>query len=264
MSGRTVPDLPKNLKESHRKAPEPPKYLIGPNGEVVMGSPPKNRPANAPQIPSTSKWSEEVAPTAIRESRGFSTTGPGRGTYNSLHNDHLSTGISYSASKGKEVNSRDGVKGTPSDSSSGAPPIQYAGTSYMHKANHFQGSRSGRGFPKPANVVVTRPHVPLAPGKDEYGLTHNRKVSGKIMGDYRKRYTDPTNVPYLDEPVKVQPQAQATEVVDTDAPPYGVGPDNPSRQLNDTWAAYWDDEAGAVYYFRSDTGEATWIPPPFP
>jgi hypothetical protein len=44
-------------------------------------------------------------------------------------------------------------------------------------------------------------------------------------------------------------------------PPYGVGPDLPHRQLDDTWAAYWDDEAGAVYYYRGDTGEASWLPP---
>lgn len=40
-----------------------------------------------------------------------------------------------------------------------------------------------------------------------------------------------------------------------------VGPDNPVVQLNDTWSACWDDEAGAVYYYNQVTGEATWIPP---
>ena len=40
-----------------------------------------------------------------------------------------------------------------------------------------------------------------------------------------------------------------------------VGPDNPVRQLNDTWSAYWDGEAGATYYFNHQTGVATWLLP---
>lgn len=47
---------------------------------------------------------------------------------------------------------------------------------------------------------------------------------------------------------------------DNDAP---VGPDNPVKRLNDTWSACWDDEAGAVYYYNYQTGEATWLPPKF-
>lgn len=40
-----------------------------------------------------------------------------------------------------------------------------------------------------------------------------------------------------------------------------VGPDNPARQLNETWTAYWDDEASSIYYYNQITGEATWMPP---
>lgn len=40
-----------------------------------------------------------------------------------------------------------------------------------------------------------------------------------------------------------------------------VGPDNPYQQLNETWTKCWDKEAGAVYYYNNDTGEATWIQP---
>jgi hypothetical protein len=40
-----------------------------------------------------------------------------------------------------------------------------------------------------------------------------------------------------------------------------IGPDNPAMDLNETWSAYWDDAAGAVYYYNHQTGEATWIPP---
>ncbi len=42
---------------------------------------------------------------------------------------------------------------------------------------------------------------------------------------------------------------------------YPIGPDNPAKVLNETWTAYWDDQAGAIYYYNTITGEATWIPP---
>ena len=37
--------------------------------------------------------------------------------------------------------------------------------------------------------------------------------------------------------------------------------DNPVKEINDTWTACWDKEAGAIYYYNQITGEATWIPP---
>ena len=40
-----------------------------------------------------------------------------------------------------------------------------------------------------------------------------------------------------------------------------IGPDNPTKELSDTWTACWDNEAGAVYYYNHISGEATWIPP---
>jgi len=40
-----------------------------------------------------------------------------------------------------------------------------------------------------------------------------------------------------------------------------VGPSKPSKDLDDIWSACWDDEAGAVYYYNKNTGEATWLPP---
>lgn len=57
-------------------------------------------------------------------------------------------------------------------------------------------------------------------------------------------------MPYLDPDLGV--------VMPTDKP---VGPDNPEKQIDEVWTAYWDDEAGAVYYYNIITGEATWIPP---
>jgi hypothetical protein len=40
-----------------------------------------------------------------------------------------------------------------------------------------------------------------------------------------------------------------------------LGPDNKYKKLNDEWSAYYDDEAGAVYYYNEISGEATWIKP---
>jgi hypothetical protein len=55
---------------------------------------------------------------------------------------------------------------------------------------------------------------------------------------------DPNHVPHL----------SAESAAEVDVP---VGPDNPEKALDDTWTAYWDDEAGAVYYYNSETGEAS-------
>ena len=76
-------------------------------------------------------------------------------------------------------------------------------------------------------------------------------------------------MPYYEPPTETQEDANneynITEnenelqyQVVVDAP---VGPDNPMKELNDTWMACWDGEAGAVYYYNKITGEATWIPP---
>lgn len=40
-----------------------------------------------------------------------------------------------------------------------------------------------------------------------------------------------------------------------------VGPDNPVKELDETWSACWDDEAGAVYYYNKISGQATWLRP---
>lgn len=40
-----------------------------------------------------------------------------------------------------------------------------------------------------------------------------------------------------------------------------LGPDNPFKDIDDTWTACWDDEARAVYYYNKQSGEATWLPP---
>ena len=92
-----------------------------------MGSPPKNRPSNAPQVPSTSKWSNEVDPTPLRESRGFEMSDRAMEKHdpnfrNTLSNDGRTTGISYSSAKSREVDSRNSVKAEPLSKGQGPPP----------------------------------------------------------------------------------------------------------------------------------------------
>jgi len=113
-----------------------------------------------------------------------------------------------------------------------APPIDYAGSAFRPPPNA-----------PPKMPTVPRPYVPPAPEAfSGVGKLGNRSVDGRILGDPPRRFADERNVPYRepDEP---------------------VGPNNPAKELNDTWSAYWDDSAAAVYYFNKVTGEATWVPP---
>ena len=131
----------------------------------------------------------------------------------------------------------------------------------------------------PKLPAIPKPFVPKS-RKDYEHLPqmHQRSADGKYLGGATRRYVPSEYVPYL-EPQAEQSNTQydhsdqydyaltnndqATEEynayqVAVDVP---VGPDNPMKQLSDTWSACWDDEAGAVYYYNHVTGEATWILP---
>jgi len=73
-------------------------------------------------------------------------------------------------------------------------------------------------------------------------MLSNRMPNGQILGSLQKRYADASHVPHY--------QAELP-----------LGPDNKYKKLNDEWSAYYDDEAGAVYYYNEISGEATWIKP---
>jgi len=276
---RPVPDMPKDLKKlkgTHKPPPAPPKFLIGPNGEVVHGVAPATRPSNCPSVPAPSNWSNPREPKGLIESRGFEaqdiTNKDGFG--NTIINADAKSTIAYSSVNGREVDSKSESKGDPSGGASSSairgPPPAFLGTSYSHKANHYKGPTGGPGFPKSAYTSIPRPFMPLQVQKNERDLLHNRKADGKIMGDYRKRYVEADNIPFMrhgDAPgaawVDPDPAAQArAQFLQVLGPaPYGVGPGQPARDLDETWSAFWDDEAGAVYYYNQTTGEATWVPP---
>ena len=297
MSKREIPELPKKLEGKFKKPPAPPKYLVGPNGEIVMGSPPKNRPSNAPLVPSASQWSPVRNSSSFQESRGFedhlnnsnnnnnnidlnqsnSFVADPKSSSNTIINAGRSTTIGYSTvTKGKEVDSKSQMKSTSGSKTSVREPPKYFGTTYTDPTQGIK-SNSNMAFPKSNYVSIPRPYVPAVPNKNESKLLHNRKPNGKIMGDYTKRYADSSTVPYLQgqEQWQQEDTYQNTSAVvegsgnegagESDwlsyGPPWGIGPDTPALQLNHQWSGYWDDEAGAVYYYNEDSGEATWVPP---
>ena len=94
----------------------------------------------------------------------------------------------------------------------------------------------------PKSSAILRPYVneDFATFSNE-SLLSNRSANGRIMGNYAKHYVSSNNIPAVDE--------------------VHLGPDNPTKILNDIWTAYWDESAGASYYYNHITGEATWIKP---
>lgn len=140
----------------------------------------------------------------------------------------------------------------------------------VDKANQEYGNPLPLGSSVPKLPTIPRPFVP-PPSKDYAHLPkmHQRTAGGKILGGTTRRFVPAEYVPYYEPPTETQEDANneynITEnenelqyQVVVDAP---VGPDNPMKELNDTWMACWDGEAGAVYYYNKITGEATWIPP---
>lgn len=118
---------------------------------------------------------------------------------------------------------------------------------------------------KPAAPSVARPHFPTNPN-DYYdsAFVGNRTTSGALLGHPQKRYIDPSRVPYLppeDPPVGpgksyfvnwnqlniVYLSISHTQIT--------LSIDNPSKQLDAIWYAYWDEVASAVYYYNHETGE---------
>jgi len=164
------------------------------------------------------------------------------------------------------VDSKTEAKGAISSSSSSSSSVyydeegkavpKYLGTKYTHIPNAPFRDK----LPKPRAPSLPRPFVPEAKEAfNDFPLLANRTPDGKILGAYSKRYMDPTHVPYLDHSQTVASAGGgggggASNVLT--AP--DVGPDNPIKQLNETWSACWDDQAGAVYYYNNITGEATW------
>ena len=133
--------------------------------------------------------------------------------------------------KGK-VNSSSDAKGAPPDTNKvKIVPPEYIGSTFKQY------------IPPPKEPTVPRPYVGNNPNEFKDGpMLNNRLPNGQILGSMQKRFADPDKVPHY--------QAELP-----------LGPNNKYKKLNDEWSAYYDDEAGAVYYFNEISGEATWIKP---
>lgn len=148
-----------------------------------------------------------------------------------------------------QVDSRHDTKGCPdskTDPITSRQPPQYIGTTYRHQPNSLN-MRTGS--------VPTDPSIPVpyvATPKEAYAdmrLLTNRLPAGDILGSQARRYVDVANVPSL----RVVDLISGTND--------SVGPDNPVKQINDTWSECWDDEVQGIYYYNKLSGEATWLPP---
>jgi len=133
--------------------------------------------------------------------------------------------------KGK-VNSSSDMKGVQPDMNKvKIVPPEYIGSSYKQYV------------PPPKEPTIPRPYVGNSASEFKEGpLLNNRMPDGQILGSLQKRFADPEHVPHLKAEIP-------------------LGPDNKYKKLNDEWSAYYDDEAGAVYYYNEISGEATWIKP---
>ncbi len=138
----------------------------------------------------------------------------------------------------RRVDSRSEMKSSSSPSRSSAPP-NFFGSSFTHTTN----AQVRPYVPKPSHPTIpqVRPVLVAEQFQNEMML-NNRTSSGQILGSPLKRYIPSQHVPFL-------------------APDIPVGPDNPSKDIDETWMSCWDREVCAVYYYNKITKEATWINP---
>ncbi len=125
---------------------------------------------------------------------------------------------------------------------------KYVGSTFFHIAN----APTRPVYPPPLNPTIPQPYAPIIhPPSPHSGIItaaaansmlNNRTPSGQIIGNQPRRFIESTHVPYL-------------------PPDVPVGPNNPTKELSDTWTACWDNEVGGIYYYNKITGEATWVPP---
>ena len=205
-SKNTIPAFP-GIKPP-RTAPAPPKYLVITDGSGEE----KKMEVGAPN---RRKGPAELHPTEMKrplvpvmETRFTSSEAPPKTFDQPAHRFKRS------------VDSRAEGKG-----SDNVLPMRYVGTSYAQVPN-----APSRGYvARPKDVTVPRPFMPLAAAPFAGGpALANRTANGTILGSLSsQRFVDPSHVPYLE-------------------PDVPIGPDNPSKDIDETWSGHWDDE---VYQF---------------
>lgn len=253
-----------------RKPPEPPKYLMtaSPDGEVgflkIRNVPPTVRPAGF-----------EDKPLATMKTNCIPMKSFDSPPHSYIH---------FRPEQKRKVDSKSDSKMSPLDStlSMNTPSpkqlgnnntLRFAGSMALSKGSS---SPSINAATTPTNVSIPRPYQPLQAGDFQYSqMLHNRAASGAILGTpVANKVVDSSRVPYLPQPyinpTMVAEDEQSDQTLSSDTTYIGaqadsedlpVGPDRPTKALNETWSACWDDEAGAVYYYNHISGEATWILP---
>ena len=94
--------------------------------------------------------------------------------------------------------------------------------------------------------------------------SNRRDASGKILGAPKRRYIDPSLVPYTFNTgnfagtgtlsIKDPSNNLAADASNSSA-------ESTAGSSNSPWITCFDEEVGAHYYYNELTGEATWIPP---
>jgi hypothetical protein len=261
MSSSTVKvrEIPRYPGPLPKKAPEPPKYLVqvvesenGPKHQIVQlkGTAPPIRPKGLaePEAPVMAKYAR-IFPQRDHETPAHFY--PPRQQYvppemkkkpiGKTKNSLVDVKSSSPSVKEGEALTLPALPKLPSVPRPYVPPSKtlYVGGPLMH-ARNAAGEILGTGSP-PGSLFF----CPLLPSPSYMTI---------LIGT--TRYVPSENVPYLDRVAS----AKSTEL--TESPDVSsVGPSNPVLQLNDLWSACWDDEAGAIYYYNQETGEATWLPP---
>lgn len=113
--------------------------------------------------------------------------------------------------------------------------------------------------------VIYVPHTARSDATENTIYSNITSMTGMLeVGSPKMNRFKPSSLKHLDlSQVAEAPQSRKDALI-KEQPLYDVrdvGPSNPIKELDQTWSACWDDEAGAIYYYNKQTGEATWLPP---
>ena len=133
--------------------------------------------------------------------------------------------------------------------------------SQRHKSMMIEAS-PGHGLP-----VIYAPQTARSEVSEASLYSHVTSITNMLeVSDGQKRSPfKPASMKHLDlGKVAEVPEHQHEDVASHSRIPEAaeVGPELPEKDIGGNWRACWDFSAESVYYFNTESGEATWIPPP--
>jgi len=154
-------------------------------------------------------------------------------------------------------------KGDENASSSSCEKPVYEGNenlSQRHKSMMIEAS-PGHGLP-----VIYAPQTARSEVSEASLYSHVTSITNMLeVSDGQKRSPfKPASMKHLDlGKVAEVPEHQHEDVASHSRIPEAadVGPELPEKDIGGNWRACWDFSAESVYYFNTESGEATWIPP---